>query len=246
MTTDKNQNVWFGISMGLLGLIVGFVIATVANIPAVRGVQQVAQIPTPPNAPVANPPAAPPAQPQPAGTIAPLDFNRDHFRGNKNATVAVIEYSDFQCPYCQRVHPTYKQIMQEYGDKVVWVYRHFPLVQLHPNARPAAIASECIYEQGGNDAFWKFADIVFEQGNFDYAAIAKQIGMDDKKLTACIASGKYDKYVDDQETTGSTAGVNGTPGNIVYNVKTKNSRLAPGARSFEMFKTDIDAMLADK
>lgn len=93
-------------------------------------------------------------------SVPAIDFSRDHIRGNKKAKVVVIEYSDFQCPFCQRVHPTYKQILETYGDDVMWVYRHFPL-SFHPKAMPAALASECAYEQGGNDAFWKFADELF-------------------------------------------------------------------------------------
>lgn len=97
---------------------------------------------------------------KPSISVPAIDFSRDHIRGNKKAKVVVIEYSDFQCPFCQRVHPTYKKIVETYGDKVMWVYRHFPL-NFHPKALPAAIASECAYEQGGDDAFWKFTDELF-------------------------------------------------------------------------------------
>jgi protein-disulfide isomerase len=87
--------------------------------------------------------------------------DQDHVRGKKDAEVLLIEYSDFQCPYCQRFHPTTLQILKDYSNEVGYVYRHFPLDQLHPYARPAAEASECIKEIGGEDAFWKFADKAF-------------------------------------------------------------------------------------
>lgn len=90
-----------------------------------------------------------------------VDRNVDHIRGSTNAKVAVIEYSDFECPFCHRVHPTYQQIMETYGDDVLWVYRHFPL-SFHPNAMPFAVASECVNKIGGSDAFWKFADEVMK------------------------------------------------------------------------------------
>ena len=90
----------------------------------------------------------------------PKVISSDHFRGNKNASVKLIEYSDFQCPYCQRFHPTMQQMLSEYSDKVAWIYRHFPLDSIHPQARPAALASECVFELGGDEAFWKFADEV--------------------------------------------------------------------------------------
>jgi len=84
----------------------------------------------------------------------------DHVRGDRNADVLLIEYSDFQCPFCQRFHPTAQQALDE-NKEVALVYRHFPLDQLHPLARPAALASECVAEIGGDEAFWKFADEVF-------------------------------------------------------------------------------------
>lgn len=94
--------------------------------------------------------------------LTPIDFEREHIRGSKeNAEFAIIEYSDFQCPFCHRVHPTYQQIMDTYGDKVVWVYRHFPL-SFHPDAMPFAVGSECVANLGGNDAFWAFTDEVMK------------------------------------------------------------------------------------
>jgi len=86
---------------------------------------------------------------------------KDHVRGNRSAKIKLVEYSDFECPFCQRFHLTAKQVLDEYGNDVAWVYRHFPLDQLHPKARPTAEASECVYELGGDEAFWKFTDEVF-------------------------------------------------------------------------------------
>lgn len=86
--------------------------------------------------------------------------SQDHVRGDRNAKILLIEYSDFQCPFCQRFHPTEQQMLSEYKDTAL-VLRHFPLEQLHPYARGAAYASECIAELGGDDAFWKFTDTVW-------------------------------------------------------------------------------------
>ncbi|OGM15088.1 hypothetical protein A3D84_04595 [Candidatus Woesebacteria bacterium RIFCSPHIGHO2_02_FULL_42_20] len=99
-----------------------------------------------------------------AATVAKLPklSNNDHVRGSRNAAIKLIEYSDFQCPFCQRFHPTVRQAVSDYGDKIALVYRHFPLDSLHPRARPAALASECIAELGGDEAFWKFVDEVFK------------------------------------------------------------------------------------
>ncbi len=97
-----------------------------------------------------------PGTPQ-ATDVAPVDLEKDHVRGT-SSRLALIEYSDYQCPFCHRVHPTYEQIMKEYEGKIVWVYRHFPL-GFHPNAIPLATASECANEIGGVDAFWQFTDM---------------------------------------------------------------------------------------
>lgn len=86
----------------------------------------------------------------------------DHIVGGKNPKVYLIEYSDFQCPFCLRFAPTVKQALTEYGDKIALVYRHYPLESLHPYARPLALGSECVTELGGKDKFWEYHDKVFE------------------------------------------------------------------------------------
>ena len=87
----------------------------------------------------------------------------DHIRGNPNAEVIIIEYSDTECPFCGRFHETMKQIMNEYGKegKVAWVYRHSPLDQLHSKAKNESVALECANELGGNDKFWEYADRIY-------------------------------------------------------------------------------------
>jgi protein-disulfide isomerase len=183
--------------------------------------------------------------------VPPIDPKTDHIRGNKDATVAVIEYSDFECPFCKSVFPTYQQVMQTYGDKVMWVYRQFPL-SFHQNAQKEAEASECIAELGGNDAFWKYNDYVFSHTTSNGTGFAldqlpvaaKQAGVDVTKFQSCLDSGKYQKQVQNSETAATAAGVDGTPGNFVYNLKTKESTPLIGAVPFANFKTAIDAALA--
>ncbi|MEK7118005.1 MAG: thioredoxin domain-containing protein [Patescibacteria group bacterium] len=88
----------------------------------------------------------------------------DHVLGNTNADVLMVEYSDPECPFCKRFHETMHQVVDHYGKNgnVAWVYRHYPIDQLHSKARKEAEAMECASEQGGNDAFWKYADKLFE------------------------------------------------------------------------------------
>ncbi|MCA9352833.1 DsbA family protein [Patescibacteria group bacterium] len=93
--------------------------------------------------------------------VSPFNPDNDHYRGSTTPSITIIEYSDLQCPFCARVHPTFQQILNE-NENVTWVYRQLPLTSLHPQALPAAIASECVAREEGNDAFWQFADTVFE------------------------------------------------------------------------------------
>lgn len=92
--------------------------------------------------------------------VRPVD-REDYIRGPADAPLAIIEYSDFECPFCGQFHPTMKQIIAEFPAEVVWIYRHFPLDNIHPQASPAAIASECVGKLAGNEAFWGFADGLF-------------------------------------------------------------------------------------
>ena len=89
----------------------------------------------------------------------------DHILGDINtAKLVIVEYSDLECPFCKAFHSTMHQVMDENKGEIAWVYRHFPLTQIHPKAMQAALASECAWDQGGNEAFWKYADKVFEAG----------------------------------------------------------------------------------
>jgi len=87
----------------------------------------------------------------------------DHIKGNPNADIVIVEYSDTECPFCKQFHETLNRIVSEYGGdgKVAWVYRHFPIPQLHPKAPKEAEALECAAEQGGNDVFWKYTDMLY-------------------------------------------------------------------------------------
>lgn len=239
---------WFAVSMLLAGIIVGF------GIGKWRGGSFPLAARTPP-AQVALAPAAPTVQqpPEPTSTdnLPAIDAKIDHIRGDiSKATIAVVEYSDFECPFSQRHHPIMQQIVDTYKGDVVWVYRHFPL-SFHANAPKEAEAAECADELGGNDAFWKYTDAIFERTTAggtgfpleNLVPLAKELGLNETKFKSCLDSGKYAQHVKDEMSGGSTAGVNGTPGNIIVNLKTDENRIVSGAQPFSAFKAAIDALL---
>lgn len=157
--------------------------------------------------------------------------NSDHIRGDiKKAKFAVVEFSDLQCPYCKQIHPILQNMMEAYGEEVVWVYRHFPLESIHPGARPAAHASECVAELGGNEAFWKFTDGIFgtPEGTDAFtednlALLAQNAGVDIDSFKSCQQSGKYDEKITASVNEAGLAGAQGTPDVTVINLKTKEA-----------------------
>ncbi len=159
-----------------------------------------------------------------AMTLKPIDETRDHIRGNPNADIVFVEFSDTECPFCKRFHTTMLQIMSEYGKsgKVAWIYRQYPIVQLHSKAPKEAEALECAAELGGNAKFWEYTDKIFVTTNsndsLDPAAlprIASDIGLDEKLFMECLSSGRQQARVQSDFEDGTTVGVNGTPHSIL-------------------------------
>ena len=177
----------------------------------------------------------------------------DHIRGNPDAPVKIVEYSDMECPFCKRFHDTMKQVMDEYGasGKVAWVYRHFPLDQLHPlKARKEATAAECANELGGNEAFWKFTDRFFEltpsnnQTDVDTVLpqIAQEIGLDKTRFASCLSSGEYDEHIEEDYQNALATGGSGTPWSIVVGKDGKKYSLS-GAQPYSSIKQLIELAL---
>lgn len=187
-----------------------------------------------------------PPQPQ-VGDVAPVTAE-DHVKGNRNSKLALIEYSDFDCPFCKRFHPTAQQMLSEYGDQIMWVYRHFPLDSLHPDAREKSEASECAYQLGGETAFWQFADQLLDQadttGVDGMSALADQFGLNTADFDACMNAGNGADAVESDYQSGLKAGITGTPGNIILNTQTGEAELIPGAVPFSTLKQTIDSILA--
>lgn len=168
--------------------------------------------------------------------------DQDHIRGNPEAPVTIVEFSDFQCSFCQRFHSTVQQALDDYPDKVRWVYKHFPL-GFHEQAKPAAEASECVAEQAGDKGFWQFADGLFANqsrlGKDLYQELAGEIGIDLSQFNNCLNSGKFKDKVEADYQQGVEAGVSGTPGSFV------NGRMISGAQPYSALKASIESALSD-
>ncbi|MFH0951676.1 MAG: thioredoxin domain-containing protein [Patescibacteria group bacterium] len=174
----------------------------------------------------------------------------DHVRGNLNiAEVVIVEFSDPECPFCQRFHATMQETVAAYGDQVAWVYRHFPLDSLHSKARKEAEATECAAELGGNEAFWAYTDRLYEitPSNNGLAAsqlpeIASDVGLDTAKFQDCLDSGKYADKVAAQLQDATASGGNGTPYSVAIS---KNGETVPisGAQPVASLKNIIDGLL---
>lgn len=176
--------------------------------------------------------------------------DKDHIRGNPNATVVIVEYSDYDCPFCKNFHETMNKIMAEYGKdgRVAWVYRHLPLEQLHPNAHGIAAASECVAELGGNEAFWKFSDLIFgERSTIEQTNVAKlpeyaeKSGVDKVKFNACVDAGTYTEKIKEDVVVAFKTGARGTPYSIL--MVGDQQGVINGAQPYATVKQMIDTVL---
>jgi protein-disulfide isomerase len=257
MTEEKNssplKNVLLGnfnVALVLILIIASFVIGSLyTKVRYLEGGAGVAGTTTTGKNQAAGAPAAAGApQPQVAAK-KPEVTNADWYRGNKNAKVVMVEYSDLECPFCKSFHPTMQQVMKDYGDKVKWVYRHYPL-SFHANAQKEAEATECAGKLGGNEAFWKYTDAIFERTTSNgtgfaldkLVPLAKELGLNESSFKQCLDSGEMAQKVKDQMAKGTAEGVTGTPGTIIINAK-GDTQLVPGALPFEQVKPMIDKAL---
>lgn len=182
----------------------------------------------------------------PGNTSVPAPTAEDHIIGSPTAPIVLVEYSDFQCVYCSMVYPTIKRIVEESNGQVAWVMRHLPLDSIHPEARPAGLAAECIAEQLGNDGFWRFADDMFANqegmGTTRYLSVASSLGVDTAKYLSCVSSKKYESKIDKESAEGQVAGAQGTPFTVVYG----NGAQVPlsGALPYAQFSAVIKAVQA--
>jgi len=146
-------------------------------------------------------------------------FDPSRVRGNPKAAVMVVEFSDFQCPYCQAVEATLKSVLAKHENQVALAFRDFPLTQIHSHAQGAAEASRCALEQG---KFWEYHDLLFaSQNKLDHSGLleqARSLKLDEKQFDACITSEKYKAQVEQDEQAGRRVGLSGTPGFFINGI----------------------------
>jgi len=235
---QQDKSPWFLVSifLGIL-LVVSLFLnfqATSKLADALQGIPSAAG-----TAPSPSPGAAPSA---PAAKVeVTFDPKKDYILGDPDAPITILEFSDFECPFCARYFKqTQRQIEKEYIDtgKAKIVFKHFPL-GFHAKAQKAAEASECAGEQG---KFWEYHDTIFENqqsiGISDLKKYAGDLKLDQSKFDSCLDDGKFEQKVKDDFQQGSSYGVSGTPSFFVNGVK------LVGAQPFAAFKTIIDKELA--
>jgi len=191
-----------------------------------------------------------PTAPAPSGGIQLAAVTDDDWiKGDPDAPITIVEFSDLECPFCKRFHPTMQRLIDAYPNDVKWVYRHFPLSSLHPKAAKEAEATECAGELGGNDGFWSYVDRLFEitpsnngLAESQLSEIAEDVDLDQDAFQTCLDSGKYAQKVQDHYSQAVAAGGAGTPHSIVI---TANGEKIPvqGALPYEQLKSIIDSII---
>lgn len=211
------------------------------------GSQPVAVAPTP------TPDAAPTPAPAPAPTqidVAKFEefYDSKFVQGNEDAPVTIIEFSDFECPFCARFNSSWAtdQIKETYGDDVNMIFAHFPL-SFHPLAPKAGEATECAGELGGSDAYYDFKDGVFQKWGKPTRdvldTVASEIGLDADAFATCLDEGRYATKVQQDMAFGRALGVTGTPGSIVVNNETGDYQKVSGAVPATSFDAPITQYL---
>lgn len=177
----------------------------------------------------------------------------DHILGNPKAPIMIVEFSDTECPFCKNFHQTMHTVIDTYGKtgKVAWVYRHFPIDQLHSKARKESEATECAAELGGNEGFWKYIDLLYKKtpsnNGLDISMlpqIAEESGLDKTKFKTCLDSGKYADKVEKQYQDAVKAGGRGTPYTVII-TKYEKIPINEGAIPFSGGPVNMKLILDD-
>lgn len=187
-----------------------------------------------------------------------VDANNDFIYGKPDAVISIIEYSDFECPFCKQFGDIPNKVVDSMPDQVNLVWRNFPLSFHDPMATKEAIAAACATQQGGNNAFWKYADGIFTNtrsnaqgmpsvnGADPLVALAKEQGLNTEKFSTCMQSEEIAKKVSADLEDGLNAGISGTPGVILVNHKTGAFNVLAGAVPEDVLKQEVKNLLNAK
>jgi protein-disulfide isomerase len=175
----------------------------------------------------------------------------DHIFGNPSAKVVIVEYADFDCEYCKQFDTTMQQLMAAEGTSgnVAWVYRNYPITQLHPNAFSAAEAAECVSQTAGNAAYWTFANSLFVNQPVDpinYLSFAQLAGANPQAVSTCIqnASSTVDARIEADSANAVAVGALGTPYSIIL-ISGQTPVVVNGAWPYDELKAAIDAAVSE-
>jgi protein-disulfide isomerase len=156
-------------------------------------------------------------------TLTPDVNHSDHVDGPANAPVTLVQYGDFECPYCGAAYPIVKELGRRFGEQIRFVFRHFPLSEAHPHAEHAAEAAEAVAELGGEDDFWVMHDMLYENQDAledeDLVGYATEVGVDGNAVARALDAGTYRTRVRADFKSGIRSGVNGTPSFFINGVR---------------------------
>jgi len=184
-----------------------------------------------------------------AKNVAAVNSKQDYIKGTPAAEFSLIEYSDFECPFCKRFHTTAGSFIKKYPE-VNWVYRHFPLNFHNPGAQKQAEAAECAGALGGNKAFWEYSDAIYSRTRSNgkgfpiknLTPLAVEIGLDRAKFEDCFNKETYKRKVLAQFQNGQRSGVNGTPGNFLRHNPSKITISIPGAQPLAKLESALEEL----
>jgi protein-disulfide isomerase len=174
----------------------------------------------------------------------------DNIRGNPNAPILMIEYSDYDCPFCSQYNFTMNKIMDEYGitGQLAWVYRQFPIAELHPNSPKISEAALCVGDIGGNEAFWTFSDLIYEKRDDNEMTnvtklpqYAETAGVSQEKYIECMESGRMKDEVISQIEDGFNSGARGTPYTVL--IVGNQQAVINGAQPYDVVKGIVDNLV---
>ena len=169
----------------------------------------------------------------------------EHIMGENDAILTIVEFSDFECPFCRQFHPTMERMVKDSAGKVRWVYRHFPLSQ-HKEAFPAAIASECASVLGGNEAFWNFSKALFDNqsglGQEFYLTVAQGLSISPDDFKSCLDSQEARLAVEEDLAEVTKAGASGTPFSVILTAGGEQIPFS-GVLPYETLKSVVEGVL---